>query len=435
MSRKKVPAILKGKDEKYQSIEPNCLQHNPRPEGGKKDWKNPLKVGFCCPTVYSPLLLLTLLTLLVQCSGSAFIKKFLIQILSSDTGGDGGDVRLNYFLPILILSVKLVVTLLMSFLVHKFRVRLLYYLSLFTTLIMLVCLALASDPALIGPSLSNTTLKWIKTVIICLHIFSTQLGLNTLPQMLEITIFPTSCKAVMKGIMRAISSTILVVFVFVFKALEYSHTFYLMATILLLASPLLYLYVPEIRKLGSEMSAEFFLPSRTVFYFSLPKSRNFEHITSVTVEDNVKSLTSLTEVYEDENLTKKNKERVNYVYNILMSMGNQLSSNKSYKRILIGKGPVEYRNTGRDSKRMKKGSIFLFDDCLIVAKCIVSSRHYNNEIYFNRQELSIEMDKEDNLLRTLTVSDQDKSLEMRFEDRNQATVWFEYISFSESLNV
>ena len=67
-----------------------------------------------------------------------------------------------------------------------------------------------------------------------------------------------------------------------------------------------------------------------------------------------------------------------------------------------------------------------------MAKCIISNRHYNNQICFNRQQLNIEIDMEDDLLTTLTVSDQDKSLEMRFEDRNQATVWYEFVSFSES---
>ena len=93
---------------------------------------------------------------------------------------------LNYVLPLVILSVRLAVIFLMAFLVKKLRVRLLYFLSLFTTLILLVCLALVSDPALIGLTLSDNTLKLIKTVIICLHVFVIQLGVNTLPQILEI---------------------------------------------------------------------------------------------------------------------------------------------------------------------------------------------------------------------------------------------------------
>ena len=71
---------------------------------------------------------------------------------------------------------------------------------------------------------------------------------------------------------RAISSIILIFFVFVFKNLNYSHAFFLMAGVLFVSSPFLYLFVPEIRNVGTEMSAEFFLPSQTVFYFVLPEN-------------------------------------------------------------------------------------------------------------------------------------------------------------------
>ena len=45
-----------------------------------------------------------------------------------------------------------------------------------------------------------------------------------------------------------------------------------MSTILVVSIPFLYLFVPEIRNVGTEMSAEFFLPSQTVFYFVLPEN-------------------------------------------------------------------------------------------------------------------------------------------------------------------
>ena len=76
----------------------------------------------------------------------------------------------------------------------------------------------------------------------------------------------------MKGVTRALSAVILIFFVFLFKNLNYSHAFYLMAAILFISCPFLYLFVPEIRNVGTEMSAEFFLPSQTVFYFVLPEN-------------------------------------------------------------------------------------------------------------------------------------------------------------------
>ena len=248
-----------------------------------------LKVPINSPTVYRPLILITSLMCLLQCSGSVFIKKFIIQILASNSEETPRIVEdaklnssnlsltvtvspdnLNYYLPLIILSVRLAVIFLMAFMVKKLRIRFLYFLSLFMTVVVLTCLGLVSDAHVIDSQIPVKTQKFIKTFLICLHVFFIQFGLNTLPGLLIDILFPTSCKAVMKGITRAISSIILVFFVFVFKNLDYSHAFYVMAAILLLSSPFLYLFVPEIRNVGTDMSAEFFLPSQIVFYFVLP---------------------------------------------------------------------------------------------------------------------------------------------------------------------
>ena len=382
-------------------------------------------------------------------------KSFLANVteLTNESNLNNKTDDLDFALPLVILSVRLAVIFLMAFLVKKLRVRLLYFLSLFTTLILLVCLALVSDPALIGLTLSDTTLKLIKTVIICLHVFVIQLGVNTLPQILEITIFPTSCKAAMKGIMRAIVSVIVVVFCVLFRTLDYSHTFYLMAAVLLVSSPLLYLYVPEIRNIGSDMAAEFFLPSQTIFYYLPPKSRRKERniqalakwssavrkITAyrafikrqvsqaVEVEKNsrkypkvkfAEEMIDLEEIGNNEPPTKKMEERVHFVSNI-MSQGNPLITNPSKQRVLIGKGPVEFQN-----RRIKAGSIFLFNDLLIVATRIISNRRYVREICFNREELTIARSEE-----TITISDiRGRNSEVKFEDAEIASLWEKYIS-------
>ena len=365
------------------------------------------------------------------------------------------DDDLEYGLPLIILVVRLLVIFLMAFMVKKLRVRFLYFLSLFTTLVLLLCLALASDPAQIGLDLSVTSIKLIRTVIICLHVFFIQLGVNTLPQLLEITIFPSSCQAAMKGIMRAIASLILVLFVFMFKTLQYSTTFYLMAAILLVSSPLLYLYIPEIRNIGSETSAEFFLPTQTIFYFFPPKFsrkyRNKEALDlwksavrrikafkvltkrqvsqAIEVEENsqefpklkfAEGITDLEEVNHIIELSpKKNKERVHFVSNIL-SQNNPLLANPSKRRVLIGKGPMELRN-----EILKAGSIFLFNDLLIVATRVVSNRRFVREIAFWRNELTIVQSEEN-----MTLSDlRGKQVEISFEESKLAELWEQYISF------
>ena len=382
-----------------------------------------LKFPLNSPTVYRPLVLVTSLLCLLQCSGSVFIKKFIIQILASNSDKarvetesernssnqtyvltDSPD-NLNYYLPLIILSVRLIVIFLMAFMVKKLRIRFLYFISLFLTVIILTCLGLVSDVGLIPSEIPVTTTKYFKTFLICLHVFFIQLGLNTLPSLLVDILFPTSCKAVMKGITRAISSIILVFFVFIFKNLEYSHAFYAMAGSLLISSPFLYLFVPEIRNVGTDMSAEFFLPSQTVLYFVLPDSlkgakhsrqkamKNWKSAVSkikvhnAFIKDIVKDelevdvtaskfttvrfenvIKNVSEIYENQKFAQINRERINFVSNIL-GQGNVLAASPSQHRILIGRGPVKCVN-----EVMKKGSIFLFNDILILAKCVVSNR-------------------------------------------------------------
>ena len=382
-----------------------------------------LKFPLNSPTVYRPLVLVTSLLCLLQCSGSVFIKKFIIQILASNSdkarvetesernSSNQTDVltdspdNLNYYLPLIILSVRLIVIFLMAFMVKKLRIRFLYFISLFLTVIILTCLGLVSDDGLIPSEIPVTTTKYFKTFLICLHVFFIQLGLNTLPSLLVDILFPTSCKAVMKGITRAISSIILVFFVFIFKNLEYSHAFYAMAGSLLISSPFLYLFVPEIRNVGTDMSAEFFLPSQTVLYFVLPDSlkgakhsrqkamKNWKSAVSkikvhnAFIKDIVKDelevdvtaskfttvrfenvIKNVSEIYENQKFAQINRERINFVSNIL-GQGNVLAASPSQHRILIGRGPVKCVN-----EVMKKGSIFLFNDILILAKCVVSNR-------------------------------------------------------------
>ena len=382
-----------------------------------------LKFPLNSPTVYRPLVLVTSLLCLLQCSGSVFIKKFIIQILASNSdkarvetesernSSNQTDVltdspdNLNYYLPLIILSVRLIVIFLMAFMVKKLRIRFLYFISLFLTVIILTCLGLVSDVGLIPSEMPVTTTKYFKTFLICLHVFFIQLGLNTLPSLLVDILFPTSCKAVMKGITRAISSIILVFFVFIFKNLEYSHAFYAMAGSLLISSPFLYLFVPEIRNVGTDMSAEFFLPSQTVLYFVLPDSlkgakhsrqkamKNWKSAVSkikvhnAFIKDIVKDelevdvtaskfttvrfenvIKNVSEIYENQKFAQINRERINFVSNIL-GQGNVLAASPSQHRILIGRGPVKCVN-----EVMKKGSIFLFNDILILAKCVVSNR-------------------------------------------------------------
>ena len=445
------------------------------------------KVPIFSPTIFKPLVLISALNCLQQCSGSLYIRKFIIQILdgnsvasdnstvhnSDDTlnktivthdNDEAGEVNenLNYFLPLIIYSVRLLVLFMMAFMIKKIRMRFLYFLSLILTVIILITLGVVSDGSMIG-DMDVTSIKLIKTTLLCLHVFFIQFGVQTLPGLLTDILYPTCSAAIMKGFTKAVASVILISFVFIFKNLNYSHAFYLMAAILLVSTPLLYLFVPEIRNVGTEMSAEFFLPSQTVFYFVLPenlkrcpdKRKNaLKHwksacrkisvhnallgdrlrydmdldvgartFTTVKFDDAIRTISDVFD--KEKKYFKLNNDRINFVSNVL-GQGNNLVSNPNTKRFLIGRGPVKFVNDV-----MKKGSLFLFNDVLIAAKCVVSNRRYVGELCFQLSQLKLEKSE-----RQMKLSDSiNKDLEIEFDDESLANIWEKYLQYWSSYDV
>lgn len=178
------------------------------------------KVPIFSPTILQPLMLISALNCLQQCSGSLYIRKFIIQILDSNRDNEtlvamdsvlysdyiddyytldsenvreGGDIdddndengTLNYFLPLIIFSVRLIVLFMMAFMIKKIRMRFLYFLSLFLTVIILSVLGIVSDPNIIQ-DLEGNSVKFIKTSLLCLHVFFIQFGVQTLPGKINI---------------------------------------------------------------------------------------------------------------------------------------------------------------------------------------------------------------------------------------------------------
>ena len=446
--------------------------------------KNPLKVWLhenlerlkfpiTSPTVYKPLVLITALICLQQCSGAVYIKKFIIQILSTEENGytlglnstciDDQDIETaddnRYILPIVILTVRLIVIFMMTFLLQRLRVRFLYFLSLFLTVLILCFLGLISNKSFsVSAYFSPSTVQYIKTALLCSHVFFIQFGIQTLPGLLIDILFPTACKAVMKGLTRAISSICLIFFVFIFKSFCYSTAFFIMATLLVLSSPVLYLFVPEIRNIGTDMSAEFFLPTQTVFYFVLPENqkgspesrknakkrwhssvRKISNIGSVFEKARVTreigvdncarkfikvkfddAIPDYDDVHTNEKYAKLNSERLSFVSNILGQNG-FLCDNQCSKRVLIGRGPIIYKH-----EMMKKGSIFLFSDVIILAKCVVANRRYVGETCFKLDDPTVRVKK---MAKSISFSkDTCEDVEIEFEDESLANIWDRYIS-------
>ena len=83
---------------------------------------------------------------------SVSIKSYNNQSLSEEidlfdkTESDKDEsVNLNYFLPLIIFTVRLMVLFLMAFMIKRIRMRFLYFLSLFLTVTILCILGLVSD--------------------------------------------------------------------------------------------------------------------------------------------------------------------------------------------------------------------------------------------------------------------------------------------------
>ena len=76
---------------------------------------------------------------------------------------------------------------------------------------------------------------------------------------------------------------------------------------------------------------------------------------------------------------------------------------------------------------MKKGSIFLFSDVIILAKCVVANRRYVGETCFKHDDPEIRVQK---LEKSITFSQNThEDLEIEFEDESLAIIWERHIHF------
>jgi len=475
-----------------------------------------LKIPIWSPSVYKPLILAAALGSLGSIAGDTFITKFLVQILNPEEPGAGAESEYNltspalpppslssnsshkitpvmfasmlvgntsmltsnqtglnmttmvvematdqavYTYSLIIQCAKLVIVFAMAFLLRRWRVRFLYFLSLVFTVSVLVCLGFASDQALASSFFSAASIMYIKTVLLCLHAVVTQLGMQTLPGLLTDVIYPTSCQAVLKGLTVSIECSAFVVIIFVLKFFSYSQAFFIMSGIMLLVSPLLYMFVPEVKNMGVAMSAELFVPFQTVFFFLLPdnkkgsaearenarknwkagvrkisamsgflstklmKEKETENFVrknpKITIDEKIPSIDA---TQEDDNCRKLNSERVTFISNILSQTGHLYQAPRE-DRVMVGRGPVTVKG-----KLSKKGSIFLFSDVLIVAKKVVAGRRYFGEVCLKLDTgtLAVERREGEIIFSDDGVKD---PVVVQFEDEFLAIVWEKYIKY------
>ena len=85
------------------------------------------------------------------------------------------------------------------------------------------------------------------------------------------TLLPSHAKSILKGLIRSAQSVSLFLFVSIMAFLPHPTAFWTMAGFLLLASPILYVYIPELRSLGRAAGGLYFLPIQTKFYAVIPR--------------------------------------------------------------------------------------------------------------------------------------------------------------------
>ena len=124
---------------------------------------------------------------------------------------------------------------------------------------------------------SSLWYKWAALVSACLLVFSVQLGIQTLPNLLSGELFPSDIRAFGKGLTRAATCGFLVLALKLFPLLQSQlnlhGTFFLFSGILLIALPIVYCILPETKDMGLEMIQNYFTPNKTVFYVDLPKEQ------------------------------------------------------------------------------------------------------------------------------------------------------------------
>ena len=447
--------------------------------------KKQLKIPIRKPEVYRPLLLILTITCLQHFSGFTFTKKFLLQVLAPSPKLEGAvsaeeENYTGYYFAILINAIRTIANLMMSDFLKRFRVRFLFCLSLFSTAL---CLALFGCFLPLGPLhqlLPPQADQVVRVVILAVHVFAVQFGLQSLAGQLTDTLLPSHAKPMLKGFIRSIQSLSLITFVSLITLIPEEHSawqFWTMGGVLILSSPFLYFGVPELRHLGSAAWEFYFLPAQTIFYFVIPnaeESRAWKTVKKWSIvisavmafkqssvedlsdeEDNGISIqkhwsykrqrtlervgnenqvatfhmNTLEEIKADEELKKKNKLSATFVENIL-GMNNWLAQNPNPDRLIFARGPARcVREKVSCMQEKLSVGVFLFSDVIIVARKLMKNRKYrilrtlkiDTNFEVSRSELEV------------TFKNGSKESAVSFSQLGNAIMWEQYANFCKEV--
>ena len=442
--------------------------------------KKRLKVPICSPEVYQPLRLIFVIICIQHFSGSVFASRFLLQVIeptqsrphSNSSNSTAPDVQeeqsdnTKYYYAMCIALLRFLANILMTKFVMSFRIRFLYFSSLFTTSLCLGLMGVLLHPTLTEDLLTTGQSKILRVVVLAVHVFCTQFGIQNLAGQLTDTLLPSNSKAMIKGFIRGPQALSLAVFIAVMNLLLPYQAFWTMAIVLLISSPVLYITIPELRSLGREAGAFFFQPYQTFFYIVIPKPtdsqakvnwkkagklvkqasallRNRQAAALESVSDAEPAIRSDMAKHrafdrqnsEDPQATFKentiedidqneNKQNVIFISNIL-GMTGFLAQNPCESRLLIARGPASFGDG------LLKAGVFLFSDILIVAQRLRKNRKYVNEEVFHLQNEAFTITRD---YATLVFEDGDTSCKVIFKTHENAKMWEEYVAFCKSLS-
>ena len=392
--------------------------------------KGQLRIPIKKPEVYKPLILILTCTCLQHFSGFTFTKKFLVQILSHR--GKGGhrhgalsDVvtqeqgESTYYFAIVISFLRLSANLLMSYLSKRFRVRLLYFVSVFTTSGSLVLLGVLQHPTAIqDQQLSPENKKLLRLLSLSIHVFAVQIGLQTIAGLLTDCLLPADSKRMLKGICRSFQSLSLFIFVSLMELLPEPWQFWSMAVVLLLSSPALYICLPELWNLGKYAGELYFQSPQPIFYEVVPK-QDQGWPSELNARRGAAEEESLRRRRE---LNEKNQLAVIFVQNIL-STNSWLSKHQNSDRVIVARGPARITNG-------KSLGVFLFCDVVIIAKKLMNNRRYVSPAV-------VEIDRTFSVVRkdtTVIFRNLATSCEVVFKTIEESTCWERSANFSQKRN-
>merc|ERR1712107_541059 len=247
-----------------------------------------------------------------------------------------------------------------------------------------------------------------------------------------------------------------------------------MAAVLVLASPVLYVYIPELRSLGRAAGSLYFLPIQTKFYVSIPRDGDVRHIPPTFKEAATKTMhllkftrrrtssrrnrisfrgqmsvketadhvsqrrntiqnasedkfatfgeNTIEETLDDPSLKKENQLSVTLIKNMLPGANNYLGNHHNEDRIIVARGPATF-SSGVGA--FFKCGVFLFTDILVVAQKVKKNRKYVKPRVF-KLDNSFTVERQET---TLTFANKKSSCSIVLEPEAKAKMWEKFVKF------